>query len=209
MPVRPSATDPPVVTASLVLGFRSMVGARAWFVTLPLLLAVSELGQWLLDRFAAATGEAELFDHAPLAIGMLPLLLAVVFVAAGAGLLLDVRRPATVAMPRRIFALLPLCVFVVQEHMESVLAHGRPWTVALHWSFLAGLLIQIPLVLGGYAVAKLLIRVATRVLRRRRSVAGPGARVVLVPRLEARALLRRARPLGDARFNRGPPLFVA
>ena len=186
-----------------------MVGARAWFVTLPLLLAVSEFGQWLLDRFAAATGEAELFDHSPLAIGMLPLLLAVAFVAAGAGLLLEVRRPATVAMPRRIFALLPLGVFVVQEHMESVLAHGRPWTVALHWSFLAGLLIQIPLVLGGYAVAKLLIRVATRVLRRRGPVGAPSALVAVVPRLEARALLRRARPLGDARFNRGPPPVVA
>jgi hypothetical protein len=199
----------PPIEPGLVVGFGSMVGARAWLVTLPLLLVVSEFGQWLLDRFAAATGEAELFDHSPLAIGMLPLLLAVVFVAAGAGLLLDVRRPATVTMPRRTFALLPLCVFVVQEHIECVLAHGRPWTVALHWSFLAGLLIQIPLVLGGYAVARLLIRVATRVLRRRRAAARPCPTALVIPRPEARALLRRARPLADARFNRGPPLVAA
>jgi len=186
-----------------------MVGARAWFVTLPLLVAASEFGQWLLDRFATATGENELFDHSPLAIGMLPLLLAVVFVAAGAGLLLDLRSPATVATPRRIFALLPLCVFVVQEQIESALAHGQPWTVALHWNFLAGLLIQIPLVLAGYAVARLLIRVAKRVFGRRGTFVRPSPRVLVVPRLEARALLKRARPLADERFNRGPPLVVA
>ena len=186
-----------------------MVGARAWLVTLPLLVGASELGQLMLDRFAASTGETELFDHSPLSTGMLPLLLAVAFVAAGAGLLLDVRRPATVAMPRRIFALLPLCVFVVQDHMESVLAHQKPWTAALHWSFVAGLLIQIPLVLGGYAVARLLIRVATRVFGRRRTVVPSRSRLLSVPRLEARALPRRARPLGNARSNRGPPLVVA
>ena len=178
-------------------------------VTLPLLVAASAVGQLLLDRVAASTGEAALFDHTPLSAGTLTLLLAVTFVAAGAGLLLDVRRSASVAMPRRIFAVLPLCVFVVQEEMETVLAHGQPWAVAMHWSFLAGLLIQLPLVLGGYALARLLIRVAARVLGRRQTVVRSGFRTTIAPRVEAVALSRRARPLADARFNRGPPLVVA
>jgi hypothetical protein len=171
-----------------------MVGARAWLVTLPLLVAASELGQWVLDRVAASTGESALFDHSPLGAGALTLLLAVAFVAAGAGLLLDVRRPASVTMPRRIFAVLPLCVFVVQEHMEYGIGHGSlPWAVGFHWSFVAGLLIQLPLVLGGYALAR---RAQSRDL-------------VVHKLVEACALCRRARPLGDARFNRGPPLVVA
>lgn len=186
-----------------------MVGRRAWLVALPLLVAVSALSQLVLDRVAASTGETELFDHTPLSAGMLTLLLAVVFVAAGAGLLLDVRRAASVAMPRRIFALLPLAVFCVQELIETVLAHGTPWSMALHASFLAGLVIQLPLVVAGYAVARLLIRVATKVFGRRTTAVRPASRVPVLPRLEGRALPRRARPLGDARFNRGPPLHVA
>jgi hypothetical protein len=188
-----------------------MVGARAWLVTLPLLVAAAELGQWVLDRVAASTGESALFDHSPLGAGALTLLLAVAFVAAGAGLLLDVRRPVSVTMPRRIFALLPLCVFVVQEHMEYLIGHGsRPWTVGFHWSFVAGLLIQIPLVLGGYALARLLIRVAAKVFGGRETALRAQPRDPVVPRLvEACALCRRARPLGDARFNRGPPLVLA
>jgi hypothetical protein len=186
-----------------------VVGRRVWLVALPLLVGVSELGQLLLDRVAASTGETELFDHTPLSAGMLTLLLAVVFVAAAAGLLLDVRRPATVAMPRRIFAVLPLAVFCVQELIETVLAHDTPWSMALHWSFLAGVVIQVPLVIFVYAVARLLIRVATKVFRRRTTALRPASSALVLPRLEARALPRRARPPGDARFNRGPPLLVA
>ena len=46
-----------------------MVGARAWLVTLPLLVAASEVGQWVLDRVAASTGESELFNHSRSGLG--------------------------------------------------------------------------------------------------------------------------------------------
>jgi hypothetical protein len=184
-----------------------MVRARAWLVMLPLLVVASELGQWLLDRVAAATGEAALYDHSPLGNGMLALLLAVAFVTVGAGALLDDPSRTSVTMPRRVFAVLPLCVFVVQEHMEYLAGAGRqPWTVTLHWSFAAGLLIQLPLVLAGYALARLLIRVAKKVFGSREAVLRTKSRVSVVARLEARALPRRARPLRDARLDRGPPL---
>ena len=125
-------------------------------------------------------------------------------------MLLDVRRPVSVTMPRRIFALLPLCVFVVQEHMEYLIGHGsQPWTVGFHWSFVAGLLIQLPLVLGGYALARLLIRVAAKVfggasLFSERNPATWSCRTSSRPVRCAGALAS-----GDARFNRGPPLVVA
>jgi len=128
-------------------------------------------------------------------------------VAVAAGLLLVARRPATVSFPRGVLAVLPVCVFVVQEHLEYLLGHGsRPWTVSLHWCFLVGLAIQVPLVLAAYATARLLVRVAVRVLGRGTADV-PARRTILAVRVpSAPALLTRARPLGDARFNRGPPI---
>jgi hypothetical protein len=77
--------------------------------------------------------------------------------------------------------------------------------VSLHWAFAVGLLIQVPLVLAAYLAAKLLIRAAHRVFRRGAEVSDE-PRALSVPSLPELRLSKRARPLGDARFNRGPPL---
>jgi hypothetical protein len=185
-----------------------MVGRRAWLVALPLLVAMSEFGQWLLDRVAPATYmNGSSFDHAEFGVGVLPLLLAVVFVASAAGLVLDVREPATASFPRRMFALFPLFVFVIQEHIEYVVVHaGREWDASIHWSFLTGLLIQIPFVFAAYFAARFLIRAAARVLRRRKAEVGADHTILVAFRPVDLALPRRARPLRDARLDRGPPL---
>jgi hypothetical protein len=186
-----------------------MVGRRTWLVALPLLVATSEFGQWLLERVAPATHmNGSSFDHAEFGIGVLPLLLAVVFVASAVGLVLDVCEPATASLPRRLFALFPLFVFVIQEHIEYVVAHaGREWDASIHRSFLAGLLIQVPFAFAAYLAARILIRAAARVLRRRRRAeVGEDPTILLAFRPVDLALPRRARPLRDARFDRGPPL---
>jgi hypothetical protein len=184
-----------------------MVGLKAWVVVLPSLVAASELGQWLLDKLVPPGAGARAFDHSPTGSGVLPLLLSVTFVAAAAGLLLDVRRPSTVSVPRRIFALLPLCIFVAQEHVEYIMGQGeRPWTVSLHWSFAVGLLLQVPAVLGAYVLARLLIHVAARVWRNRDSDVRAAPGVLVVSRPTVRTLPTQARALGNARLTRGPPL---
>jgi hypothetical protein len=179
-------------------------------VALPLLVAMSELGQWVLDRVAPSTYmSGSSFDHAEFGVGLLPLLLAVIFVAAAIGLVLDVCEPATASFPRRLFALFPPCVFVIQEHIEYVVGHGgRPWRASLHWSFLAGLLIQVPLVLVAYWAARLRIRVAAKVLGQRRAEAWGQSRILNAFEPVDLARPKRARPLRDARFNRGPPLVA-
>jgi hypothetical protein len=185
-----------------------MVGRRTWLTALPVLVATSEFAQWLLDRVApAAYMNGSTFDHAEFGVGVLPLLRAVTFVAAAAGLVLDVCEPATASFPRRMFALFPLLVFVIQEHIEYVVVHaGRQWDASIHWSFLAGLLIQLPFVLAAYVAARFLIRAAVRVLRRRKAEVADDRTILVAFRPVDLALPRRARPLRDARLDLGPPL---
>jgi hypothetical protein len=65
-------------------------------------------------------------------------------------------RTAAVRLP---FALLAPAAFVLQEHIETVVHTGAsPFATALHPTFLAGLLLQIPFALAGYAIARGLVR---------------------------------------------------
>jgi len=86
-------------------------------------------------------------------------------------------RTAAARLP---FALLAPAAFVVQEHIETLLHTGAaPLGTALHQTFLAGLLLQIPFALAGYAIARALVRLADGVralIGRRRPVAHNGER---------------------------------
>jgi hypothetical protein len=67
-------------------------------------------------------------------------------------------RTAAARLP---FALLPPAAFVLQEHIETVVHTGAsPFATALHPTFLAGLLLQIPFALAGYSIARGLVRLA-------------------------------------------------
>jgi hypothetical protein len=183
-----------------------MAGKRMWLISLALLVGASSASDWVLDTLAPSTDSSYASGHTGLGIRLIPLLLAVCAVAAGAALVLDFRASATVSFHRRTFAFLPALVFAAQEHIDYVAGGGRhPWTLMLHWSFLFGVLIQLPLMLALYLLARMLIRAVKRVLARRRTALRAGSVVVASP-LSDLLLPRRARPPRDARVDRGPPL---
>ena len=85
-------------------------------------------------------------------------------------------RTAAARLP---FALLAPAAFVLQEHLETLLHTGAaPFGTVLHPTFLAGLLLQIPFALTGYAIARALVRLADGVRaligRRRRRAHADG-----------------------------------
>ena len=129
-----------------------MVKTRgAWLLTLPLLVAGSiaghELGYWVAVPSAHERAHAlersghGWLDHLPVVAGvggsLLLAALALVFVSGLRGRRVD--------PPPALFATLPVAAFVVEEHVERALAHGRlELDVALGPAFLAGLLLQVP-----------------------------------------------------------------
>ena len=193
--------------SQVCLGSGEMVRARAWLVIVPILLVGSEFGQWLLDLFAPASYKgADVWDRAGFGLRLVPLLIAATAVLIVAGMLLLSRKASSASFPRRVLAAAPLFVFAVQEHLEYLLGGGaRPWSVDMSWAFWAGLLLQLPLIVVSYLVARVLIRVAVRLPRRRPPVTlGPATSLPVAPPNEF-ALPVRARFAADARFNRGPP----
>ena len=106
------------------------------------------------------------------------------------------------------FALLPPLAFVLQEHLERLLAGGAlPLETALHPTFLIGLALQLPFALLAYALVAAVLRAAEALalllvrpprLRVRAAAALPPA--FTAPRPATRAL---------ATAQRGPPARLA
>jgi hypothetical protein len=121
-------------------------------------------------------GRAELFDGGPGA-GALPILVSLALAAILVGLVgraTGAWSTSQAAAARLPFALLPPMLFIVQEHVETVLNTGAvPFGTAIEPSFLPGLLLQIPFAIAGYAIAWALVRLAdgvrARVAARRRA----------------------------------------
>ena len=66
------------------------------------------------------------------------------------------------SLPPWAFLFIPEVGFVLQEHLERLLASGVfPWWTALEPSFWRGLVLQLPLGLAAYLVAALLLRTAS------------------------------------------------
>ena len=107
-----------------------------------------------------------------------------------------------------LFALLPPLAFVLQEHLERVLAGGvLPLETALHPTFLIGLALQLPFALLAYALVAVVLRASEALvcllvrpprLRTRLAVALPPS--FTAPRPAARAF---------ATAQRGPPARLA
>jgi len=143
----------------------SVRGERlAWLVTLPIAVVGCESAHALANVAFGAPGggRAELFQGGPGA-GALPLVAALAVAAVLAGLTSRATgawstSPAAARLP---FALLAPALYIVQEHVETVLRTGAaPVGTVIEPTFLPGLLLQIPFAIAAYAVARALVRLA-------------------------------------------------
>ncbi|HEY5058135.1 MAG TPA: hypothetical protein VII51_03870 [Gaiellaceae bacterium] len=118
-----------------------------------------------------------------------------------------VRHRGRDAVPPWAFALLPMLGFTLQEFLERLfVGAGFPWWMVLQPTFRIGLLLQLPVALVVFVVARLLLRVADR--------AGAALRTALRrPRLAAGRIAWAAAPfspphiavLATGHAGRGPP----
>jgi hypothetical protein len=162
----------------------------------------------LRSSVLAETGHGYL-THLP---AVLAFLLAVEVVVLAVNVADAARGRAFRSLPPWAFVFIPVVGFTLQEHLERLFASGVfPWWAVLEPSFWRGLVLQVPLGLLAYLIARLLSRTASAVARvlvalrggrrrqRRRSSAPP------LPWL---AVLTRLAPLAGAAAGRAPPLFV-
>jgi hypothetical protein len=189
----------------------------AWLVSLPLIAVGSQIAHALAYRWVYPSSQLRLrellatghgyMDHG----SFVPMLLGAVFaieaVALSWTLAATMRRRAPRPVPAAAFALLPLLAFACQELTERWLEAGSfPWWTFTQPTFRAGELLQLPVGIVVWLVARLLLRAAgeaaqiLRVAAPQPLVAGP--RLVLVAQRSARPRARRflSRPQ-----VRGPP----
>ena len=144
-----------------------MRGERlAWLVTLPIAVIGCESAHAAANLvFGTADGDAGPFvlstaRNADL-VTLIASLAAVSVVLGLAGRAAGAWSTHRTAAARLPFALLAPAAFVFQEHLETLLHTGAaPFGTILHPTFLAGLLLQIPFALAGYAIARVLVRLA-------------------------------------------------
>jgi hypothetical protein len=189
----------------------------AWLVSLPLMAVGSQIAHALAYRWVYPSSQLRLrellatghgyMDHG----SFVPMLLGAVFaieaVALSWTLVGTVRRRAPRPVPAAAFALLPLLAFACQELTERWLETGSfPWWTFTQPTFRAGELLQLPVGIVVWLVARLLLR-AAREAAQILCVAAPqplvGApRLVLVADWTARP---RARLSFSRPQVRGPP----
>jgi hypothetical protein len=188
----------------------------AWLVTLPIAIIGCESAHALTNIvIGSPTGETgELFQGSGPGAETAPLFASLAFVVIALGLAgratgaWSGHRAAAARLP---FALLAPALFVVQEHTETLLHTGAaPLGAILEPTFLPGLLLQIPFALAGYAVARVLIRLADGVralVAARRPV--PHADATPPAPRRATQILPRSEAHRWAHSGRAPPRAVA
>jgi hypothetical protein len=190
-----------------------------WVLALPVMVVGSQVAHAIAYWWAypqsniragilAHTGHGYLV-YTPIALGFLGAIEAVVLAVA----VLDrVRRRPVRALPPWAFVLVPALGYALQEHLERLVTVGIfPWWTVLEPSFWRGLVLQVPLGLIAFLIARLLLRTASavadeivaqserRVARRRAAARRRRPAPILSP--------RRA-PLANAAAGRAPPLFA-
>jgi len=132
-----------------------------WFITLPLALAGVESAHAAANAMFGAPA-AELFDSPASGRNLLPLVVALALAATVVGLTARIlgagrtrRTSRALALP---FVLLPPVAFVVLELGEALAGAGIGWRTVSSATFVAGLALQLPFALGGYVVARVLLR---------------------------------------------------
>jgi hypothetical protein len=157
------------------------------------------------QRLLAETGHGYL-DQAPLAIALCMLLL----VLAVAGRLIEEYRRGGAGSRLALapFAILPVALFFLQEHLERLLHDGSfPFGLLLEPIFLLGLALQFPFALLAFLVGRALLQATVDLAR---ALGGNGSpRAASTPpsvRSPARVIeLPRLSPLAASRAVRGPP----
>lgn len=183
----------------------------AWLVTLPIAVVGCEFAHAFANIVFGAPdgGRAELLQGGPGARAV-PLLasLAVVVVLLGlAGRFTGAWSASHARAARLPFALLAPALYVIQEHVETVLRTGAaPLGTLLEPGFVPGLVLQIPFALAAYAIARALVRLAdgvrALVASRRRAPRRAGASA---PRRPVLAVPPRSEAHRWAHSGRAPP----
>lgn len=176
-----------------------------WLAVLPVLVASSEGAQALLDRSTTASYRgAELLASSH--VGALLLTAGVGVILVGCGFVGHVASGCRErAVSRWMFALVPLMLFVVQEHVEYWVGHGGlTGSPATQSVFLLGLALQAPFAVAAYVAARLLMRLARAIAERRRPDEF-ASETRTPPALRGRDQSPRPIRLGGSRITRGPP----
>lgn len=191
--------------------------ALTWLLALPVILVGSQaahgLAYWwaypqtdLRAAILSHTGHGY-FTYAPIALGFLGAIeLAAIIVAVADRL----RGRGVRSFPAWAFLLIPAVGFTLQEYLERSLAGVSPWSTALGPSYWRGLVLQVPLGLIAWLIARLLLRTADALAEvitvgRQR----PGfARVLVVSGVTDLVQLLRPAPLAFAEAGRAPPSFA-
>jgi hypothetical protein len=193
--------------------------ALTWLLALPLIAVGSQVAHGLAywwaypianvrDAILAHTGHGYL-GYAPTLLGFLAALELLVLIV----LVRDnVRGSVDRELPSWVFLWLPLVGFVLQEHLERLIATGVfPWWTIEAPTFWRGLLLQIPLGLVAYGIARALRRaahaVAAIIVRGRRNNTGPRPRPLTWTPV-ANVLLPRPAPLALGAAGRAPPSLL-
>jgi hypothetical protein len=164
---------------------------RTWLAVSPVLLAGVLVAHWLAYRLTEtpAGPTHEYLDHTPQALGVLTLV-ALLTVAIGGPLRI---RPAW-QLP-----LAALACFVVQEHVERLVHTGElPWILASP-AFLAGMLLQVPVALLAWALARRLLEVLREPIVGPARLPHPLLAIAAPATFEARCIVGAPLP------GRGPP----
>lgn len=164
---------------------------RAWLAVSPVVGAGVLAAHVLAYRLTGASGGAlhSYLDHAPQV-----LLLAAIVALALAGLGSRLPSPAAWTFPAA-----ALATFVVQEHVERLVHTGELPVLITSPAFLVGLLLQVPVALGAWALARALLRAVEE--HAPRGSALPRLLVELLVPVDAEVVPAPVRPLP----GRGPP----
>jgi hypothetical protein len=190
----------------------------AWLISVPLILAGSQIAHVLAYRWAYPEAHVRLEALVHTGHGYMSLLPFALGVAGGIALLSLVVAAADASrgrrgrpMPAWAFAVLPLVAFTVQEHLERWLYSGVvPWHEVAAPTFLPGFLLQLPFGAAAFVAARLLLRTAER-LGRALAPARPLRSRPLPSPLRAPAPapeLSRQRLISRGLAKRGPPLLL-
>jgi hypothetical protein len=190
----------------------------AWLVSVPLILAGSQVAHVLAYRWVYPDAHVRLEALVRTGHGymsFLPLALAVAGAITALSLLVGAfdaaRGRRARPLPAWAFAVMPLAVFALQEHLELWLYTGVvPWREAAAPTFLPGLALQLPFGAAAYLAARLLLRAAERLGRALASSPPPRPKLVAPPLAAPSPAPEtpRATPLAHSLAKRGPPLLL-